>query len=171
MFFSEIDSRRLRLFLEVAYVRFNKEQLPYYSHHYNDVIMSAAVSQITGVSMVCWTVYWAPDRRLECGTWYHHPRRLQCVWSWNLRISKVATWHNRCRHNLKNNCIWDNLQCCLLVPRSPSKPVMLTIDLQSGEVLFIEIVFWHVLPGKTIMILAFIDETLPLQFAPGVNLS
>ena len=36
-------------------------------------------------------------------------------------------WHYRCRHNLKNNCICDNLQCCLLVPRSPSKPVMLTL--------------------------------------------
>ena len=71
---------------------------------------------------------------LECGTWYYHPRRLQCVWSRNLRISKVATWHYRCRHNLKNNCIWDNLQCCLLVPRSPSKPVMLTFDLQSRKV-------------------------------------
>ena len=81
---------------------------------------------------------------LECGTWYHHPRRLQCFLSRNLRIFKVATWHCRCRHNLKNNCIWDNLQCCLLVPRSPSKPVMLTFDLQSRKVLFIEIVFWHV---------------------------
>ena len=38
---------------------------------------------------------------LECGTWYHHPRRLQCVLSRNLRIFKVATWHYRCRHNLK----------------------------------------------------------------------
>ena len=27
----------------------------------------------------------------------------------------------------KNNCIWDNLQCCLLVPRSPSKPLMMTL--------------------------------------------
>ena len=109
--------------------------------------------------------------KLECGTWYHHPRRLQCVLSRNLRIFKVATWHYRCRPYLKNNCIWDNLQYCLLVPRSPSKPVMLTIDLQSWKVLFIEIAFWHVYPGKTIMILVFIDETLPLQFAPGVNLS
>ena len=52
--------------------------------------------------------------------------------------------------------IWDNLQYCLLVPRSPSKPVMLTIDLQSRKLLFIEIVFgmynlerqlwyWHLL--------------------------
>ena len=82
--------------------------------------------------------------KLECGTWYHHPRRLQCVLSRNVRIFKVATWHYRCRHNLKNNCIWDNLQYCLLGPRSPSKPVMLTFDLQSRKVLFIEIVFWHV---------------------------
>ena len=82
--------------------------------------------------------------KLECGTWYHHPRRLQCVLSRNLRIFKVATWHYRCRHNIKNSCIWDNLQYCLLVPRSSSKPVMLTIDLQSQKVLFIEIVFWHV---------------------------
>ena len=73
-------------------------------------------------------------KKLECGTWYHHPRRLQCVWSRNLRIFKVATWHYRCRHNLKNICIWDNLQCCLLVPRPPSKPVMLTFDLQSRKV-------------------------------------
>ena len=81
--------------------------------------------------------------KLECGTWYHHPRRLQCVLSRNLIIFKVATWHYRCHHNLKNNCIWYNLQCCLLVPRSPSrpKPVMLTFDLQSRKVLFIEIVF------------------------------
>ena len=70
---------------------------------------------------------------LECGTWYHHPRRLQCVLSRNLIIFKVATWHYRCRHNLKNNCIWDDLQCCLFVPRSPSKPVMLTFDLQSQK--------------------------------------
>ena len=27
---------------------------------------------------------------------------------------KVTTWHYRCRHHLKNYCIWDNLQCCLL---------------------------------------------------------
>ena len=58
-------------------------------------------------------------RQLECGAWYRHPRRLQCVLSRNLRIFKVATWHYRCRHNLKNNCIWDNLQCCLLVPSHP----------------------------------------------------
>ena len=69
---------------------------------------------------------------LECGTWYHHPRRLQCVLSrimrivkvamWRLhcvfgritRIVKVAMWHFRCHHHLKNNCIWDNLQFCLL---------------------------------------------------------
>ena len=91
--------------------------------------------------------------KLECGTWYHHPRRLQCVLNRNLRILIVATWHYWCRHNLKNNCIWDNLQCCLLVPRSPSKHVMLTFDLQSWKVLFIEIVLWHVKPRKTIMIL------------------
>ena len=107
--------------------------------------------------------------KLECGTWYHHPRRLQYVLSRNMRIFKVATWHYGCRHNLKNDCVWDNLRHCLLGPRSPSKPVMLTFDLQ--KVLFIEIVFWHVKPRKTIMILAFIDETLPLKFAPGDNLS
>ena len=84
------------------------------------------------------------SNKLECGTWYHHPRRIQCVLSRNLRIFKVATWHYQCRHNLKNNCIWDNLQYCLLVPRSSNKPVMLTIDLQSRKVLFTEIVFWHV---------------------------
>ena len=45
--------------------------------------------------------------RLECGTWYHHPWRLQCVLSRNMRIFKVATWHYRCRHNLKINVdIW-----------------------------------------------------------------
>ena len=104
--------------------------------------------------------------QLECGTWYHHPRRLQCFLSRNLIIFKVATWHYRCLHNLKNNCIWDDLQCCLLVPRSLSKPVMLTFALQSRKVLFIEIVFWHVQPRKAIMILAFIDDRLPLQFAP-----
>ena len=47
---------------------------------------------------------------------------------------------------------------------------MLTFDLQSRKVLFIEIVFWHVKPRKTIMIFAFIDETLPLQLAPGAKL-
>ena len=31
------------------------------------------------------------DTWLECGTWYHHPRRIQCVRSRNLRIFKVAT--------------------------------------------------------------------------------
>ena len=94
--------------------------------------------------------------KLECGTWYHHPRRLQCALSRNLRIFKVATWHYRCRHNLKNDCIWDNLQCCLLVPRSPSKPVMLTFDLQSRKVLSLrssfgmynlkrQLWYWHLL--------------------------
>ena len=39
----------------------------------------------------------------------------QCVLSRNLRIFKVARWHYRCRHKLKNNCIWDNLQCCLFL--------------------------------------------------------
>ena len=57
---------------------------------------------------------------------------------------QVTTWHYQCSHNLNKNCIWDNLQCCLLVPRSPSKPVMWTFDLPSRKVLFIEIVFWHV---------------------------
>ena len=57
---------------------------------------------------------WVASVILECGTWYHHPRRLQCVLSRNLRIFKVATWHYWCRHHLKNNCIWDDLQCCLL---------------------------------------------------------
>ena len=52
--------------------------------------------------------------QLEGGTWYHHPRRLQCVLSRNMRIFKVARWHFRCHHHLKNNCIWDNLQFCLL---------------------------------------------------------
>ena len=92
---------------------------------------------------------------VECGTWYHHPRHLQCVLA-EIGIFKVATLHYRRRHNLKNNCIWDNLPCCLLVPTSPSKPVMLTFNLQSRKVLFIEIVFgmyslerqlwyWHLL--------------------------
>ena len=88
-------------------------------------------------NVILWT-----NKQLECGTWYHHPRRLQCVLSRNLRIFKVATWHYRCRHNLKNNCIWDSLQCYLLVPRSPNKPVMLTFDLQSPKLFFIEIVFF-----------------------------
>ena len=74
------------------------------------------------------------QNKLECGTWYHHPRRLQCVLSRNMRIFKVAAWHYRCRHNVKYNRIWDNLQLCLLVPRSPSKHVMLTFDLQSRKV-------------------------------------
>ena len=124
--------------------------------HYNDVIIGTMASQITSLTIVYSTVYTGAYQRLECGTWYHHPRRLQCVLSRNLRIFKAATWHYRCRHNLKNNCIWDNLQCCLLVPRSPSKPVMLTFDLQSRKMLFIEIVFgmynlgrqlwyWHLL--------------------------
>ena len=39
--------------------------------------------------------------KLECGTWYHHPRRLQSVLSRNLRIFKVAMWHFRCHHHLK----------------------------------------------------------------------
>ena len=78
--------------------------------------------------------------KIECGTWYHHPRRLQCVLSRNRIMFHVATWRYRCRHNIKNNGIWDNLQCYLLVPRSPSKPLQLTFDLQSRKVLFIEIV-------------------------------
>ena len=51
---------------------------------------------------------------LECGTWYHHPRRQQCVLGRNLIIFKVAAWHYRCRHHLNNNCIWHDLLCCLL---------------------------------------------------------
>ena len=54
-------------------------------------------------------------KRLECGTWYHHPRRQQCVLSRSLRIFKVATWHYRCRHHLKNNCIWDNFGMLLII--------------------------------------------------------
>ena len=65
-----------------------------------------------------WIIRKITQIELECGTWYHHLRRLQCVLCRNLRIFKVATCHYRCRHNLKNNCIWDNLHCCL-VPRSP----------------------------------------------------
>ena len=105
---------------------------------------SIVINKARKINRICYTGYICIHRELECGTWYHHPRRLQCVLSRNLRIFKVATWHYRCRHNLKDNCIWDNLQYCLLVPRSPSKPVMLTFDLQSRKVLFIEIVFWHV---------------------------
>ena len=98
------------------------------------------------------------NTKLVCGTRYHHPRRLQCVLSRNMRIFKVAMWHYRRRHNLKNNNyhIWDNLQCCLLVPRSPSKPVMLTFDLQSWKCyslrssfgmydLEIQLWYWHLL--------------------------
>ena len=125
---------------------------------------TCTAKQWLGSSLFHLVIYWlfvtkTLDKhmlKLECGTWYHHPQRLQCVLSWNLRIFKVATWHYRCRHNLKNNCIWDNLQYCLLVPRSSSKSVMLTIDLQSRKVLFIKIVFgmynlerqlwyWHLL--------------------------
>ena len=51
--------------------------------------------------------------QLECGTWYHHPRRHKCVLSWNLRIVKVATRHYRWRHHHKNNCIWHNSLCWL----------------------------------------------------------
>ena len=48
----------------------------------------------------------------------------------------------------------------------------ITFDLQSRKELFIEIVFWHVWPRKTIMILvAFTEETLPLHIAPGAYLS
>ena len=32
--------------------------------------------------------------KLECGTWYHHPRRQQCVLSRNLRNFKVVAWHH-----------------------------------------------------------------------------
>ena len=35
--------------------------------------------------------------KLECGTWYHHPRHLECVLSRNLIIFKVAAWYYRCR--------------------------------------------------------------------------
>ena len=47
---------------------------------------------------------------------------------------------------------------------------MLTFDLQSRKVLFIEIVFgMYNLERQLLMILAFIDETLPLQFAPNLS--
>ena len=70
------------------------------------------------------SMYWRLHDKLECGTWYHHPRRLQCVLSRNLRIFKVATWHYRCRHNLKINVDlwpaisksvihWDHLLACI----------------------------------------------------------
>ena len=86
------------------------------SHFINEVIATITRHDQNRMHLISENI-----TQLECGTWYHHPRRLQCVWSRNLRIFKVATWHYRCRHNLKNNCIWDNLQCCLLVPMSPSK--------------------------------------------------
>ena len=47
---------------------------------------------------------------------------------------------------------------------------MLTFDLQSRKVLFIEIVFgMYNLERQLLMILTFIDETLPLQFAPNLS--
>ena len=48
--------------------------------------------------------------KLECGTWYHHPRRQQCVLGRNLRIFKVATSHCRCRYHLKNDWNRHDLQ-------------------------------------------------------------
>ena len=70
--------------------------------------------------------------QLECGTWYHHRDAYSVSWAeiWEFWKSQSDIISYRCRHNLKNNCIWDNLQYCLLGPRSPSKPVMLTFDLQ-----------------------------------------
>ena len=115
-----------------------------------ELIQMAALDQELGCSL---------DIKIEQNWNMEHDiitRDAYSVFGRNPRFFKVAMWHYRCRHNLENNCIWDNLQCCLLVPKSPSKPVMLTFDLQSR---------------KTIMILAFIDETLPLQFAPGAALS
>ena len=50
----------------------------------------------------------------ECGTRYHHPRRQQCVLNRNLSTLNVATCHYWCRHHRKDNCIWDNLLCCLI---------------------------------------------------------
>ena len=44
---------------------------------------------------------WNHNKLLECGTWYHHPQRHQCVLSRNLRTFKVTKWHCRCRHHLK----------------------------------------------------------------------
>ena len=111
--------------------------------HNGDIIVISYI--VLWIAFIMW-MFTNTDAvwKLECGTWYHHPRRLQCVLSRNLIIFQVATWHYRCRHNLKNNCIWYNLQCCLLVSRSPSrpKPVMLTFDLQSRKGLFIKIVFF-----------------------------
>ena len=114
---------------------------------------------------------WHAFHKLECGTWYHHPRRLQCVLNRNLRIFKVATWHYRCfqlnNHPIRppnsasgdlGNWKWNWMMVAVVtelfftfqflfhldnpkidsvmavqVPMSPSKPVMLTFDLQSRK--------------------------------------
>ena len=43
------------------YLPITETQLTY--HHYNDVIMSAIASQITGVSIVCWTLCSSANQR------------------------------------------------------------------------------------------------------------
>ena len=46
------------------------------------------------------------------------PRTPTVSWAEIWKFSeKVATWHYRCRHNRKDNCIWHNLLCCLLFCR------------------------------------------------------
>ena len=72
--------------------------------------LTCARHSLSGTYSTSINIIYRTIEQLECVTWYHHPRRLQCVLSTNLRIFKVATWHCRCRHNLKNNCFWDNLQ-------------------------------------------------------------
>ena len=48
----------------------------------------------------------------------------------------------------------------------------LTLVLRSRNVSIIEIFFEHVLARKTMIpVLAYINDTLPLQLAPGANLS
>ena len=113
---STISQYELSIALQKQYahqLNDNDMNLPY--NHLNDLIINLfiylfietylyRIKQSAEVfsSVVLW---YMKHIQLECGTWYHHPRRQQCVLSRNLRIFKVATWHYRCRHHLKNNCI------------------------------------------------------------------
>ena len=81
-----------------------------WSYHVHQLALASEISW-DKPSIFAWIKYML---KVECGTWYQHPRCQQCVMNRNLRIFKVTTWHYRCYYHLTNNCIWHDLLCCLL---------------------------------------------------------
>ena len=90
------------------------ERLVWYTYEWLFIMKEGA----KGVAMNSYTTEDSNISELECGTWYHHPRRLQCVWSRNLSQPLLnmniesnfdaTLWRHRWRHHHKN-LFWHNL--------------------------------------------------------------